>query len=631
MLNRLKELHPPSEYANSHKKRQAIRLLNITAMVIPALVVGQWIVRAWARPEDALVIWPGTVTILVTLAVWLLMRSGYIWLGSHLWVFIIWLLATATSAQNGGVSSAIFSLYVIPILLAGLLLSHRTSGFYVALSIIAGSVMLIGSEQGWLPNRPEGFAISGSLVRWLFNSVLFILAALILYQSTHSTNQALSQAQATARELTDAHARLEILRDMDRAILRAETPSTIAAAALARLYAMVPCKLMSVTVFGTSAGTIEALVVYVDGEYRSGLDTGQLYANSLGFEELRQGQVFIETDLISKPPTTPFRQQLQTQGIRSYISVPMLVQNSLIGSLNAGRDVQRIFETDEVRVVQEVANQLAIAIQQAQLLDQTQRHASELEQRIAARTADLTRANERLRELDQAKDTFVSNVSHELRTPISNLKLRHHLLKAHPESATQHLAVLIRETNRLESMIEGLLLLSRLDQDRVTFDLEIVDLSQIVAEYCEDRASLAESRHLTLTANVMPALPPVRADRRLIDQVLSILITNALAYTPAGGQVIVSTHCYPDGCVRAGFSVRDTGPGISYEEQARLFTRFSRGETGHKSGVEGTGLGLAIAKEIVSRHEGEITVESEGIPGKGTTFWVWLPAAKEPA
>ena len=103
-------------------------------------------------------------------------------------------------------------------------------------------------------------------------------------------------------------------------------------------------------------------------------------------------------------------------------------------------------------------------------------------------------------------------------------------------------------------------------------------------------------------------------------------MTNAANYTPAGGQIRLATHIRSfDGQRWVGLSVKDTGPGISPEEQEQLFTRFFRGKAGYDSDVPGTGLGLAIAKEIVDRHGGQIKVDSQGIPGQGVTFEIWLP------
>jgi two-component system OmpR family sensor kinase len=131
---------------------------------------------------------------------------------------------------------------------------------------------------------------------------------------------------------------------------------------------------------------------------------------------------------------------------------------------------------------------------------------------------------------------------------------------------------------------------------------------------------------LTLSFQGEPKVPPVTFDEGLLGQALSILLTNAINYTPANGQVMVRTHTRQDKDGKwAGFSISDTGPGISPEERGRLFTRFFRGTAGRKSGVPGTGLGLAIAQEIVSQHDGKIEVESNGVPEHGATFRVWIP------
>jgi PAS domain S-box-containing protein len=249
------------------------------------------------------------------------------------------------------------------------------------------------------------------------------------------------------------------------------------------------------------------------------------------------------------------------------------------------------------------------------------------EEEIEKRTMQLEAANERLQILSRAKDEFVSNVSHELRTPISSFKLYLGLLTRRPEKQDAYLATLQRETGRLENMIEALLTLSRLDQNHVSFDLAPIDLNALSEEYVTDRASLAESKGLALEFDVEPDLPTVGADQDLIGQVLSILLTNALNYTPAGGRVIVSTRARQfENRLWVGFSVSDAGPGISAEEQGQLFTRFFRGKAGRESKVPGTGLGLAIVKEIVGRHQGRVELESEGVSGKGATFSVWLPA-----
>lgn len=257
--------------------------------------------------------------------------------------------------------------------------------------------------------------------------------------------------------------------------------------------------------------------------------------------------------------------------------------------------------------------------------EELENHRKHLESMVKGRTAELEQANERLRVLSRMKDEFVSNVSHELRTPITSLKLRQYLLAKHPNEQHIHLAVLQRETERLEHIIESLLYLSRLDQNHVGWNPIPVDLNVVTSQFINDRKALARHLNLSLSFTEKPDLPLVEADIALFEQALSILLTNAFNYTPAGGHVHVSTEVSErNEQLWSGVIVSDTGPGISHNDQAHLFERFFRGTAGRRSGAPGTGLGLAIVQEIINKHQGRIDVISEGIPGKGATFILWL-------
>lgn len=231
-----------------------------------------------------------------------------------------------------------------------------------------------------------------------------------------------------------------------------------------------------------------------------------------------------------------------------------------------------------------------------------------------------------LKEVERMKDAFVSNVSHELRTPISSIKLYHELLLKKPAKQAVYMDRLQRETDRLHHIVESVLFLSRLDQQKATLKLVPINLNALAAEYVIDRKPLAEQKSLSLAFEEID-LPFVRGDKSLLGQVLSILLTNAINYTPSGGQITVSTVVRrAEGKEWVGFAVGDTGPGISFDEQLHLFDRFFRGNAGQQSNIPGTGLGLAIVKEIVEQHGGFVEVQSRGVPGEGTVFQVWLPA-----
>jgi signal transduction histidine kinase len=251
------------------------------------------------------------------------------------------------------------------------------------------------------------------------------------------------------------------------------------------------------------------------------------------------------------------------------------------------------------------------------------------ERMLEERAEELAKANRQLRTLAQAKDEFIANVSHELRSPITSLNMYEDLLARRPDRLQQYLPILRRETSRLGTLIEDLLDISQLQQGRTALKLGSFDLNELVTEYVVDRKPIAEARELKLQFTKVNDLPELTGDRSLLGQSISILLTNSLNYTPSGGKVYVSTQSrYVDGQQWVGYIVHDTGPGISVEDQEKIFSRFYRGQIGRHSGFSGTGLGLAIAKEIVERHNGYIEVRSEGIAGKGATFNVWLPAAE---
>ena len=232
----------------------------------------------------------------------------------------------------------------------------------------------------------------------------------------------------------------------------------------------------------------------------------------------------------------------------------------------------------------------------------------------------------RFRELDEMKTRFVSDVSHELRTPLTSLSLYLELLSQEndEERRKRFIGILVRETKRLAHLIEDLLTISRLEANRVALQIEPVDVAGLAQELAMDRIPMAHQHGLQLVFSSAPILPLVQVDPRLLTQVLSNLLTNAMNYTQEGGiHVHTDVHQAESGCW-VTISVTDTGVGVKPEELHLVFDRFYRGTASKRTGAGGTGLGLAISREIVNQLGGRLTVQST--PGQGSTFVVWLPA-----
>ncbi|MBN1428576.1 MAG: GAF domain-containing protein [Anaerolineae bacterium] len=315
--------------------------------------------------------------------------------------------------------------------------------------------------------------------------------------------------------------------------------------------------------------------------------------------------------------SSPF--PIEVPAATSVLGVPLHVEEQDLGALLIAFSEDRPLTGEEILWAEQAGELIALALSKALAY-------AELERRVAERTVELTSANERLLTLTRLKDEFVSNVSHELRTPIASIKLYLRLLTLRPDKKLTYLERLDRETNRLEHIIEDLLQLSRMDQGRTQLNLVPTDFNRLARQFVTDREPLARERGLKLFFKANAELPIAQADEMLFGQALSVLLTNALNYTPAGGRISISTRTRRfEGKQWVGLSVRDTGPGIHPEDASRLFQRFFRGKVGRESGMPGTGLGLAIAKQIVEWHHGRIEITSANRSGKGAVFTIWIP------
>ncbi len=320
----------------------------------------------------------------------------------------------------------------------------------------------------------------------------------------------------------------------------------------------------------------------------------------------------------------PLCELMRTRGVRSLLVVPISLGGRVMSAICVGMEEPHTFVEDDLILLQSAASAAGRALEAAELHQTLQRHAEALEETVAERTHELEDALKRARAADEAKSQFLTNVSHELRTPLTNVKLYVDLLeRGMPSKRSAYLATVHREVNRLQALIQDLLNISRLDLGQIQPQMRSLDVNELVTTLVNDRRKLFAERQLELQVQTEP-LPLIQADRNLLEQVVSNLLTNALNYTISGGVVQVMTKPAPSNSTDGiAIHVEDTGPGIPAKERGHLFERFYRGEASRALGVPGTGLGLAISREIIELHQGSITLVSE--VGEGSTFTVWLP------
>lgn len=413
--------------------------------------------------------------------------------------------------------------------------------------------------------------------------------------------------------------RLRLLREIDRAILAAESTLDITRAAVRYIRQLIPCDRATLVLHHLEQEKVQLMAVSGLGEDIFPENTISPLSDYPPVDSLLRGEPRYLPDLMQVLDLAPVIRRLANMGLRSFVSVPLIPEGHLIGALTVSSTQTNPFTPESIDIIREVADQIAIVLRQSQLREEIRRHAEELEQRVAERTAELTAANERLRELDNLKSKFVSDVSHELRTPISGLNIRLHLLeRSKAEDYPRHIALLKEQLAGLNKLVESILDLSRLDlTDAENLTFAPVDLNAVVTEVSTAYEPLAHAAGLEFRFTPAADLPPVRGEHNQLSQVITNLVANAINYTPSGE---ISLRTWNDDGW-AYLAVQDTGIGIDPNEIPHIFTRFYRGERASK--VRGTGLGLGIVKEIVDLHGGSITVESA--PDQGSTFTTAFP------
>ena len=260
-----------------------------------------------------------------------------------------------------------------------------------------------------------------------------------------------------------------------------------------------------------------------------------------------------------------------------------------------------------------------------------------LEQERVEHLRELREKHQQLQDLDQLRTRFVSNVSHELRTPLAVIKLYATLArKGRPEKQTYYLQTIEQETHRLETMVENILDLTRIDRQTLRLHPELLVVEEIISQVLEVYQETAEKRGIELKNHVQGDLPRLWADKNDLIQMLTNLVDNALKYTPRGGQVwVAAREVRPDQASPQAqpspaipileIAVGDTGPGVPDDEQERIFERFYRGRNNTPE-CTGTGLGLAIVQELIAQHGGRVTLKSQ--VGKGSMFMLRFPLAR---
>ena len=301
---------------------------------------------------------------------------------------------------------------------------------------------------------------------------------------------------------------------------------------------------------------------------------------------------------------------------RSEVAVPLRIGTRTLGVIDIQSTQTHAFSEDDISVLQSLADQVAVAIDNARSYELSQQLVKEL------------------REVDQLKSQFLANMSHELRTPLNSIiGFSRVILKGIDGAITdmqqQDLTAIYNSGQHLLGLINDILDLARIEAGKMELNFEEVHIGELVTSVMSTAKGLVKEKSIQLLQKIPEDMPAVRGDTMRVRQVLLNLISNASKFTD-DGSITVETLVQkaPDGKLEALINVTDTGPGISPEDQEKLFKAFSQvdGSATRKSG--GSGLGLSICANLVQLHGGHIGVHSQ--VGHGSTFWFTLPLFDQP-
>ena len=302
-----------------------------------------------------------------------------------------------------------------------------------------------------------------------------------------------------------------------------------------------------------------------------------------------------------------------------------LVQSGVVGYLCLGEHQSSNYKTRDMKVLSTIADELVLAIQNTLSIQEVRDINATLHQRIANATKELRSSNEMLRQLDKAKDEFVSMASHQLRTPLTSVKgyismvLEGDVGKiSNPQR--HFLDEAFMSSERMVHLINDFLNISRIQTGKFIIDKHQVDLSKVVEQEIDSLQPSALSRNLEFVYHQPKNFPMVNVDEGKIRQVVMNFADNSLYYSPENTKIVIDLSIDGSDVL---FTVKDSGIGVPLGEQAKLFSKFYRASNARKQRPDGTGVGLYLAKKVIDAHGGKIVFES--IEGKGSTFGFRLP------
>ena len=419
------------------------------------------------------------------------------------------------------------------------------------------------------------------------------------------------EVQKRTAELARSVEEMKALGEVSQAVNSTLDIKTVLKTIVAKAVQLSGTEAGAIYVYSKTADRFRLRATYGMSDELIAAITGQpIGLNDPGIGEAARRRAPVQAPDLMKDLVSPTQKIVLDSGYRAVLIVPLLGPNKIVGALVVRRRTPGVFPEETVHLLETFAAQSVLAIQNARLFNEIEENGRQLE--IASRH----------------KSQFLANMSHELRTPLNSVlgfteMLSDGLYGELPEKAKIALVRVQANGKHLLGLINDVLDLSKIEAGELKLSLEDYSAGQVVKTVEAAVEPLARAKGLKLSAKIGRNLPLGRGDERRLTQVLLNLAGNAVKFAEAG--FVEITAAARNG--RFEFTVKDSGPGIAPEHQARIFEEFHQVDDSSTRRKGGTGLGLAISKRIVEMHGGEIGVESA--INSGSTFRVTIPVRVE--
>ncbi|MFH1429653.1 MAG: GAF domain-containing sensor histidine kinase [Candidatus Margulisiibacteriota bacterium] len=324
----------------------------------------------------------------------------------------------------------------------------------------------------------------------------------------------------------------------------------------------------------------------------------------------------------------------------SIMCVPLKVKGDVIGVLEVlNKKEGGYFNNTDLEYLTLLANQIAVAIDNARVYGELEKANEELENwnetlqlKVNERTKELQKTNEELKKLDKMKGEFLNVVAHDIRSPLTAIFGFADLILESKDNLTemqlQGVTIIFKEVKRLNRLIDDLLSFARMESGCLQFNMSSVDMKEIFNHASDVFSGEAKIKEVNLVKNIPDEKYIVHGDNNKLAQVAANFISNAMKFTPRNGTVTISAKkINKSGKTFFKFIIEDTGAGIPKEDLGLIFEKFKQSSSKETKKTKGTGLGLYICKEFITNHGGEVGVESDY--GHGAKFFFTLPSYED--